>query len=134
MHDHFRTPNLVLMKKKFSSGRVLVQISSNWLDEGTNSIMQSSFLTWSLIKWCLISICFVRKRSIVFLVSFIKLVLSHLIRTVLILVHQSLNYCFIQITCIQQLPVTVYSTSAVDNVKLSCFFLCHETSEIPIIW
>lgn len=51
MHDWFRTSNLVIMKTKFSLGSGLVKIFFNWLDEVTNSITQSPFSAWSIMKW-----------------------------------------------------------------------------------
>lgn len=48
MHDWFKIPNLVLMKKNFSLVIGSLKISSSLYYEDKNSIMQSNFPTWSL--------------------------------------------------------------------------------------
>ena len=51
--------------------------------------------------------------------------------TFLNLILKSFKVAFIQRICAQQLPVDMYSASAVDNATLFCFFDDHETSDLP---
>jgi hypothetical protein len=60
------------------------------------------------------------------LVSLIALSLSHRNDTFLNLIPKSFKVAFIQRICAQQLPTDMYSTSAVDNTTLFCFFDDHE--------
>jgi len=63
----------------FLLSKGLVKISTTWLFVSTNSKEISSFWTWSLNKWCFISICLVLAWNTGFLDRAIVLVLSHLI-------------------------------------------------------
>jgi hypothetical protein len=65
------------------------------------------------------------------LVSLIALSLSQSNGTFLNLIPKSFKVAFIQRICAQQLPVDMYSASAVDNATLFCFFDDHETSDLP---
>jgi len=65
---------LSLLNLSRTSG--LVNKSASWFFVLTNFISQSPFRTWSLMKWCLISICLVLECCIGFLVRLIALVLS----------------------------------------------------------
>lgn len=52
MRDWFKIYNPIFIKKNYY-GRGLVKMSSSWFDEDVCSITQSTFSTWSLIKWFL---------------------------------------------------------------------------------
>jgi hypothetical protein len=68
------------------------------------------------------------------LVSFIALSLSHSNDTYLNLIPKSFKVAFIQRICAQQLPVVMYSASAVESATLFCFFDDQETSDLLNSW
>ena len=76
-HDILHMPSSHLMKVNFSSDKGFVKMSANYLFVSIkcNSIL--FFITSSLRKWYLISICFILECWIRFLDKFITLVLSH---------------------------------------------------------
>ena len=94
----------------------------------------SLFWICSLMKWCLISICFDLEYWIEFLVRFIALVLSHLMGVSLSLIPKSLSCCLIHKIWAQQLPAVMYSASAVDSATEFCFLLNHEIRLTPKNW
>jgi len=69
-------PSSVLSLLNLSPANGFVNKSANWFSVLTNWISQSLFWTWSRMKWCLISIWFVLKCCIGFLVKLMALVLS----------------------------------------------------------
>jgi len=97
------------------------------------SNVTSFFSTWSIRKWCRISICLVLECKTGFLVRLITLVLSNLIGTQLsfklvkklFLIHKIWD---------QQLPAATYSATAVERTTLCCFLLCHEIKQFPNKW
>jgi hypothetical protein len=56
------------------------------------------------------------------LVSFTTLSLSHSNGTCLNLIPKSFKVAFILRICAQQLPVAMYSASAIESTTLFCFF------------
>jgi hypothetical protein len=68
------------------------------------------------------------------LVSFTALSLSHSNGTFLNLIPKSFKVAFIQSICAQQLPMAIYSASAVKSATLFCFLDDHETSDLPNNW
>jgi hypothetical protein len=94
----------------------------------------SPFCWWSLIKWWWTSMCFVLACWTGLLVSLIALSFSHSNGTFLNLISKSFNVAFIQRICAPQLPMDMYSASAVDNATLFCFFDDYETSDLPNNW
>ena len=71
---HINIPNSLLMKSNCSSLRGFVKILASWCLVSMNSMTTSWLVTWSRIKWCLISICFVLECCIGFFVKHIALV------------------------------------------------------------
>ena len=92
------------------------------------------FCWWSIMKWWRTSMCFVLTCWTGLLVNLIALSLSHSNGTFLNLIPKSFKVAFIQSTCAQQLPMDMYSASAVDNATLFCFFDDHEISDLPNNW
>ena len=127
-------PNSLLMKFIRSSFRGFVKISANWFVVSINSNTTSPFCTWSLRKWCLMSMCLLLECWIGFLERFIALVLSHLMGMQLITRPKSFNYCFIHKTCDPQHPAATYSASAVDKATLTCFLEHQKTKKLPSSW
>ena len=100
----------------------------------TNFTSQFPFCTWSLMKWCLISICLVLECWIWFLVRLMALVLSHIKGTLLICDPKSASCFLSHRICAQQLPAAIYSASAVDRATHACFLLCQEIRLEPRRW
>ena len=75
------TPCCLLISTNFSSLRGFVKISASWSFVFTNSSVMWPFCTWSLRKWCLISMYFVLECYTGFFEMFMALVLSHFIGT-----------------------------------------------------
>ena len=94
----------------------------------------SLFWTCSLMKWCLISICFDLECWIGFLVRFIALVLSHLMGVSLSLIPKSLSYWLIHKIWAQQLSTVIYSASTVDSATEFYFLLNQEIRLTPRNW
>jgi hypothetical protein len=86
------------------------------------------------MKWWWTSMCFVLAYWTGLLVSLIALSLSHSNDTFLNLIPKSFKVAFVQRICAQQLPVDMYSASAVNNVTLFCFFDDYKTSDLPNNW
>ena len=99
-----------------------------------NFTSQSSLLTWSLMKWCRISICFVLECWTWWFVRLMELVLSHSRGTLLTFNPKSSSYCLIHKIWAQQLPVTMYSASVVESATQACFLLCQKIRMKPSRW
>lgn len=80
----------------------LVKMFANWFSIAICSMITTYFSTKSLMKWCLISMCFVRECCTRFLDIFIALQSSHNITSLSLFNPLSSNICFIQISCPQQ--------------------------------
>ena len=116
-------PSSLLIMQNWSSFKGLVKILASWLRVSTFSMHISPLSAWSLMKWCLISICLVPEWWIGFLVILMALVLSQKIRILCKVTPKSLNYCLIHKIWAQQLSATIYSTSAVKKATDFCFLL-----------
>ena len=116
-------PNSFLKKKNLSFGKGFVNMLASCSLVSMNFISQSPLFMWSLLKWWRISMCFVLECWIWFLVRFITLVLSQSKGTLLIFKPKSSNYCFTQRICAQQLPVAMYSASAVERATQACILV-----------
>ena len=77
-------PNSLLIMQNWSLLKGLVKILASWLWVSTNSMQMSSLSAWFLMKWGLISICFVRECWTGFLVILMALLLSQKIGTLCI--------------------------------------------------
>jgi len=117
------------LNRLFSSG--FVNMSVSWFFESINWIITSPLWTWSLIKWCRISMCFALEWRIGFFARLIALVLSHLISVHESLILKSLGCCFIHKIWEQQLPRATYSTSTVKRVTVFYFLENHDTILFP---
>ena len=69
--------NSLLRKQNIVSSRGFVKISTSWFSVFTCDNSISPFASWSLRKWCLISICLVLECCTGLLASLIALSLSH---------------------------------------------------------
>ena len=127
-------PNSLRIKLKCSSGSFFVKISANWNSVGINSRIISWFCTWSRRKWCRTSICIVLECRIGFFDRLIALVLSHLMGVVSNAIPKSLSSWWIHKTFAHQLPMAIYSASAIDNVTEFCFLENHKISLVPKTW
>ena len=127
-------PSSLLILQNWSSFKGLVKISASWLRVSTCSMHMSPLSAWSLIKWCLISICLVREYWTGFLVMLMALVLSQKIGILCNATPKSLNCCLIYKIWAQQLPAAIYSTSAVERATEVYFLLNQETSIWPRNW
>jgi len=111
-----------------------VKISTNWFLVSTKINSISFLLTWSLIKWCLISICFDLECWIGFFDKFIALVLSHNIGIFLYLIEKSSSWFLIHNTWEQQFDADTYSASVVDRAIVFCFLHNQLISAFPRNW
>ena len=134
MLDPCKMPSSFLIKKNLSLASGLVKMSTSWCSLSINSMQQSPFETWSLRKWCLISICLVLEFMTGFLVRLIALVLSYFKGIWSRITPNSSSYCFIQRLWAQQLPAAIYSAFVVDNATQACFLQFQDIRELPNKW
>ena len=121
------------LQNRFSS-KGLVNISASWSSVPIPSILISPLFTWSLRKWCRISICFVLECYTRFVAIFMTLLLSHNKRISSNFTPNSRRVCFIHNNWAQQLPAEIYSASAVERATKFCFFEDQETRDLPRNW
>jgi hypothetical protein len=126
--------NSLLRVQNFCSSSVLVKISASCLLVLTWLRAISSLASWSLKKWCLMSMCVVLEWFTGLLNSLIALSLSHKSGILLNLQPKSLKVNLIQSNCTQQAPATTYSASAVDRAMEFCFFELQDTRDQPRNW
>jgi len=112
----------------------LVKKSANSFSDPINLISQTPLLTCSLMKWCIIFICFVIDWWIGFFTRFIALVLSQDSGIFVTLRPKSLSYCLSQEIWAQQLPTTMYSTSVIERATHVYFLLFHDIRLAPSKW
>jgi len=113
--------NFSLMKLKRSSTNGFVKISASWFSVSTKINSISFLLTWSLIKWCFISMCFDLECWMGFFDKFITLVLSQNMGMFSYLIYKSSNWFLTHKTWEQQLAADTYSASVVDKAIVFCF-------------
>jgi hypothetical protein len=104
-------------------------MSANCLAVSIYLISMSSFSTWSLRKWCLLSTYVIILWKTGFLAAEMALVLSHMRGTLSNLTPQSLMVCTIQRICEQQLAAATYSASVVDCATEDYFREDHQMRE-----
>jgi len=126
--------NLVRINSNRLFSNDFVNMFASWFSESMNWIITSPFWTWSLIKWCWISICFALECIIGFFVRFMALVLSHLILVHDSSIPKSLSCCRIHKIWEQQLPRATYFSSAVERATVLCFLENYDTNLLPSIW
>ena len=126
-----KIPSSLRILRKGSDGNGFVKISASWSLVSTYSKDTTFFSTWSLRKWCRISMCLVLECKTWFFVRLIALVLSHLIGTQPSFKSYSRSCCLVHKIWEQQLPAATYSASAVERATLCCFLLCHEIKQFP---
>ena len=134
MLEKSRMFNSFLSLQNLFSSSGLVKISASWSSVPTLSMHISPFCWWSLMKWCLMSMCLVLECWTGLLVILIALSLSHSNGTLLRWIPKSLNVDLIHNNCAQQLPALIYSASAVERATLFCFFDDHDTKDLPNNW
>jgi len=126
--------NFSFIKLNLSSTRGLVNISTNWFSVSTKINSISFLFTWSLIKWCFISICFDLECWMGFFHKFIALVLSQNIGIFVYLIEKSSSWFFIHNTWEQQFVADTYSASVVDSAIVFCFLHDQQISAFPRNW
>ena len=118
-----------LKAQNLRSSSGFVKISANCLSVLTWRNEISPLVSWSLKKWCLLSMCFVLECWTGLLASLMALSLSH-IRGIFVNSHpKSLKVCFIHKSWAQQAPVATYSASAVDKATEFCFLELQDTKD-----
>ncbi len=97
----------------------------NWLNEITWTTFISFLTTFSLMKWCLIAICFVRSWNTRFSKSLITHWLLHIsfVGSLLSMICISARNFFIQMPSFAPLVSTIYFTSVNDKAMQGCFLL-----------
>ena len=126
--------NSFLSLQNLLSSSGFVKISASWSSVPTLSMDMSPFCWWSLIKWCLTSMCLVLECWTGLFVILIALSLSHSNGTWLKLKPKWLKVDLIHNNCAQQLPALMYLASAVESATLFCFFDDHDTRDLPSNW
>ena len=119
------------MNVNWSTPRGLVKISASWCWVGTNCTLTSFFWTWSLMKWCLTSMCFVLVCWTGFLARLMVLVLSQRMGASGNSKPRSLSWFFSHSTWAQQLAAAMYSASVDDKDTQVYFLLAQETRQPP---
>ena len=124
----------LLRKQNLVSSWGFVKILASWFSVLTwhNSI--SPFASWSLRKWCLISMCLVLECCTGLLASLMALSLSHSSGILLNSQPKSLKVCFIHSNWAQQAPAAMYSASAVESATQFCFLELQDTRDRPRNW
>jgi hypothetical protein len=120
--------------QNLDSLRGLVKISTNCFSVLTWWISMYPLVSWSLKKWCRISICFVLEWFTGLFAGFMALSLSHN-NGILVKWHlKSWRVCLIQSSWTQHTPAATYSASAVDSATQFCFLELQDTRDRPTNW
>ena len=127
-------PSFLRIEINVFSSRGFVSISASCSEVNTNSSTISPLRTWSRMKWCFMSICFVLECCIGFFEMFIALVLSHKIGIFEVTISKSKSCCLIHKIWATQLPAATYSDLAVDSATKFYFFENQDISEFPKNW
>ena len=127
-------PSLRRIEIKVFSSRGFVKISANYFEVETSSSSICPLRTWSRMKWCFISICFVLEYCMRFFEILVVLVLSHIIGTFENTISKSKSCCLIHNISATQLSAATYSDSTVDSATQFYFFENQDTSELPKNW
>ena len=118
-----------LKAQNLHSSSGFVKISASCLSVLTWRKEISPLVSWSLKKWCLMSMCFVFECWTGLLASLMALTLSH-IRGIFVNSHpKSHKVCFIHRSWAQQAPAATYSASAVDKATKFCFLELQDTKD-----
>ena len=126
------TPNFCLRHSNFSLGKGFVNMSTICSFFSTYSSLMFFSVTYSLIKWNLMGMCFVLECITGFLDIFIALVLSQNIGMgSSYFTWMSSNVCVIQMTCVQHAATAIYYASSVDRDTEDCFLLDQTTRQPP---
>ena len=124
----------LLKAQNLDSSRGLVKISANCFSVLTWWMTISPLASWSLKKWCRMSMCFVQEWFTRLFANLMALSLSHK-SGILVNSHlKSFNVCFIQSSWAQQASAATYSASAVDKATEFYFLELQDTKERPINW
>ena len=121
--------SLLLKAQNLCSSSGLVKISACCLSVLTWLKAISPLVSWSLRKWCLMSMCLVLEWFTWLFASLIALSLSHKSRILLNLQPKSLKVNRIQSSCAQQVPAATYSASAVDRATEFYFLELQDTRD-----
>jgi hypothetical protein len=123
-----------LEAQNLDSSRGLVKISASCLSVLTWCKAISPLASWSLKKWCRISMYFVQECWTALFASLIALLLSHNRGIASKWQPKSLNVCLIHKSCAQHTPMATYSASVMDKATEFCFLELHATKERPRNW
>jgi hypothetical protein len=124
----------LLKVQNLCSSSGLVKMSASCLSVLTWLKMISALVSWSLKKWCLISICLDLEWFTGLFASLMALSLSHKSGILLNLQPKSLKVNLIQCSYAQQAPAVTYSASAVDRAMDFCFLELQDRSDRPRNW
>src|SRR5688572_21625237 len=110
----------LLRAQNLCSSRGFVKISASCILVLTRLRVISPLASWSLRKWCLMSMCFVLEWFMGLFASLIEHSLSHKGGILLNSQPKCLNVRVIHSSCAQQAPAATYSALAVDRATKFC--------------
>jgi hypothetical protein len=126
------TPIFFLRYSNVCLGRGFINMFDISSLVGTYSNLTTLSFTCSLKNWYLIGICFIFECITGFFEMLIALVLSLSIEIgFLCSILMSCSVSFIHRICVQQVVVSMYSSSVVDNEIEDCFLLSQDTKWSP---
>ena len=120
--------------QNLDSSRGFVKISASCFSVLTWWILISPLVSWSLKKWCRMSMCLVLEWLTGLFASFMALSLSYN-NGILVKRHpKSRRVCLIQSNWAQHAPTATYSASAVESATQFCFLELQDTRDHPRNW
>ena len=120
--------------QNLDSSRGFVKISASCFSVLTWRISISPLVSWSLKKWCQMSMCLVLEWLTGLFASLMALSWSHN-NGILVKWHpKSWRVCLIQSSWAQHAPAATYLASAVERATQFCFLELQDTRDCPRNW
>ena len=120
--------------QNLDSSRGLVKISASCFLVLKWQILISPLVSWSLKKWCQMSICLVLEWLTGLFASFMALSLSHKSGILVNWHPKSRRVCLIQSSGAQHAPAATYLALAVERAIKFCFLELQDTRDHPRNW
>ena len=120
--------------QNLDSSRGLVKISANYFSVLTWQISISPLVSWSLRKWCRMSIWMVLEWLTGLFANFMALLLSHKSGISVKQHPKSWRVCLLQSCWAQHALAAIYSASMVERATQFCFLELQDTKDCPRNW
>ena len=124
----------LLKAQNLDSSRGLMKILASCFSVLTWRILISPLVSWSLKKWCWMSMCLVLEWLMGLLANFMALSLSHKSGIFVKWHPKSWRVCLIQSSWAQHAPAATYSASAVEKATQFYFLKLQDTRDHPRNW